>query len=68
MCGDAIYTADIWNDPAQVQPGTLLFQMQVQMGEEGFEVWRRSVDKLTRLDVDEVHFAHDANYTRCGQH
>jgi N-acyl homoserine lactone hydrolase len=67
MCGDAIYTADIWNDPAQVQPGTLLFQMQVQMGEEGFEVWRRSVDKLTRLDVDEVHFAHDANYTRCGQ-
>lgn len=38
--------------------------MQVQMGEEGFGVWRRSVDKLTRLDVDEVHFAHDANYTR----
>ena len=62
FCGDAIYTSDIWDDPDQIKPGHHAFQMQVQLGEEGLELWRQSAAKLQGLDADEVHFAHDTNF------
>jgi glyoxylase-like metal-dependent hydrolase (beta-lactamase superfamily II) len=62
FCGDAIYTEDIWDNPEQIQPGHYAFQMQVQIGEEGLEVWQESAAKLAALGADEVHFAHDTRY------
>jgi N-acyl homoserine lactone hydrolase len=62
FCGDAIYTSDIWDDPDQIKPGHPAFQMQVQLGEEGLELWRQSAAKLQRLGAEEVHFAHDTNF------
>jgi N-acyl homoserine lactone hydrolase len=66
LCGDAIYTSDIWDDPQIIQPGTVLFHMQVQMGESALDIWRQSVEKLAKLGVDEAHFAHDSHRKHFG--
>jgi glyoxylase-like metal-dependent hydrolase (beta-lactamase superfamily II) len=62
FCGDAIYTENIWDNPGQIEPGHPAFQMQVQLGEPGLEMWRESVAKLASFQPDQVHFAHDSHF------
>jgi glyoxylase-like metal-dependent hydrolase (beta-lactamase superfamily II) len=66
FCGDAIYTSDIWDNPDQVQRGTMLYALQVQMVDRGLETWLESVAKLKALKLDVVHFAHDSFVRNCG--
>lgn len=65
FCGDAIYTSTIWDDLELVQPNTVLYHLQIQMAERGLEVWKESARKLKALQLDEIHFAHDANVVSC---
>jgi glyoxylase-like metal-dependent hydrolase (beta-lactamase superfamily II) len=62
FCGDAVYTADLWQDTGTIDADHPLFPLQVLMGVEGLETWRNSAAKLTSLDAIEVHFAHDRHY------
>jgi N-acyl homoserine lactone hydrolase len=62
FCGDAIYSEEIWDDPEAIVPGHPAFHMQIQMGEEGLQVWRDSVARLAAFDPDEIHFAHDSRF------
>jgi glyoxylase-like metal-dependent hydrolase (beta-lactamase superfamily II) len=68
FCGDAVYTSDIWDDTDQITPNHPAFQMQVQLGEAGLEIWRESAAKLKSFEPDEVHFAHDTNFKHSHSH
>jgi glyoxylase-like metal-dependent hydrolase (beta-lactamase superfamily II) len=69
FCGDAIYTNDIWDHPEQVTPDKVVYQLQIQVKERGFEIWRESLAKLKAIPgLDAVHFAHDTNIRYCGEH
>jgi len=54
--GDAVYTADIWNNPDQMTEEHPAWFSQVAAG---FDLWTASAAKLRAIDADVTHFAHD---------
>jgi glyoxylase-like metal-dependent hydrolase (beta-lactamase superfamily II) len=58
IVGDAFYTAELWQDPAQLTSDHPFWDTQVQM-DGGGELWRSSASKLIALEPTAVLFAHD---------
>jgi glyoxylase-like metal-dependent hydrolase (beta-lactamase superfamily II) len=58
LVGDAVYTAEIFDDIDSMEPGHLVWPWQVEP-EVGLEVWRSSARKLQAVDADVMHFSHE---------
>ncbi len=57
--GDAVYTADIWEDLDVIDESHPAWGAQFNLG-IGREIWQASARKLRAVDADVLHFAHDA--------
>jgi glyoxylase-like metal-dependent hydrolase (beta-lactamase superfamily II) len=55
LVGDAMYTTDVWEDPARLGEGHRAFSHQFRTD---YETWRASADRLRALGADTVHLCH----------